>query len=74
MKYNTAWPETEAQICPQIAAAIRQGIRQLDAMGANHLADYWVQELHQISGHPIAHRWNSGNLALIERDVMQHSC
>jgi len=73
MKYNTVWPETEAEICPQVASAIRQGIRQLDAIGANQLADYWVQELHQVSGYPIPKRWNSGNLALIERDVMHNS-
>lgn len=73
MQRNTVWPETEAQICPQIAAGIRTGIRSLDALGADHLAGYWVQELHQVSGYPIAHRWNSGTLAQIERDVLQAS-
>lgn len=69
MKYNTIWPETEAEICPQLAAAIRAGIRQLDAMGAVGHADYWSCELHDVDGGPIVHRWNSGNLALIEHDV-----
>lgn len=71
MKYNTVWPETEAEICPQIAAAIRAGIRQLDALGATGHGDYWCCELHDVDGSPIPHRWNSGALALIERDVLQ---
>jgi hypothetical protein len=69
-KYNTVWPESEAEICPQIAAGIRSGIRQLDDLNLM-LADYWAMELHEVDGHPIPHRWNSGNLALIEHDVKQ---
>jgi hypothetical protein len=69
-KYNTVWPESEAEICPQVAARIRSGIRQLDDLNSM-LADYWAMELHEVDGYPIPHRWNSGNLALIERDVMQ---
>jgi hypothetical protein len=58
---------------PQLAAAIRAGIRQLDALGADQVADYWICELHQIDGHPIECRWTDGALALIERDVLQAS-
>lgn len=73
MKYNTVWPETEAEIDPQIASAIRAGIRHLDHNGARNYGDYWVMELHDVDGSPIAHRWNSGTLARIESDVM-HQC
>jgi hypothetical protein len=52
-------------------ADIRAGIRKLDALGATGHADYWVQELHRIDGHPIERRWTAGALRLIERDVIQ---
>jgi len=56
---------------PQLAAAIMAGIRQLDALGADQHADYWICDLHRVDGHPIDCRWTDGALALIERDVMQ---
>jgi hypothetical protein len=66
----TLWP-LDHKPSPQLAAAIRAGIRQLDALGADQHADYWCQELHRVDGYPIEHRWTDGTLALIERDVMQ---
>ena len=70
-KYNSVWPETEAEICPVVSAAIRSGINKLDQIGAVMHADYWSSELYDVDGSRIVHRWNSGNQALIEKDVRQ---
>jgi|DEB0MinimDraft_6_1074348.scaffolds.fasta_scaffold57921_2 hypothetical protein len=64
------WPVEKAPSA-QLMADIRTGIRRLDALGATGHADYWVQELHRIDGHPIERRWTAGALRLIERDVIQ---
>ena len=56
---------------PQLMADIRSTLKALDAAGANQIADYWVQELHLISGHPNLKRWTNGALYLMQRDLMQ---
>lgn len=58
---------------PLIAKAIRDGIRELDRLGAEDFADYWVDELHEIDGYPIEHRWNATTLAKIQSDIAQAS-
>ena len=55
----------------QLAADIRSTLRQLDAAGARHVTDFWVQELHLINGHPNLKRWTDGALYLMQRDLMQ---
>jgi hypothetical protein len=77
-KLTTIPAATPVQLLPvetapsaQLMADIRAGIRRLDALGATGHADYWVQELHRIDGHPIERRWTAGALRLIERDVIQ---
>ena len=57
---------------PELAAAIRAGIRQLDDLGSG-CASYWLDEMYYYSGHPNLKRWTAGALALIKRDVMQAS-
>lgn len=56
---------------PHIAAGIRKALRDLYNMGADHFADYWLDELHHIDGYPIEDRWNAMTLAQIQRDVLQ---
>jgi len=59
------------EINPFIAAGIRKGIKDLYDMGADHFGDYWLDELHEIDGYPIEHRWHAHNLFLIQKDVAQ---
>lgn len=59
------------EINPHIAAGIRKGINDLYDMGADHFGDYWLDELHEIDGYPIEHRWHAYNLHLIQKDVAQ---
>ena len=55
----------------QLAAEIRSTLKALDAAGAQHITDFWVQELHLINGHPNLKRWTDGALYLMQRDLMQ---
>jgi len=55
----------------QLMAEIRSTLRALDAAGADHVTDFWVQELHLINGHPNLKRWTAGALYLMQRDLMQ---
>jgi len=57
------------EINPHIAAGIRKAIKDLDAIGADHMADYWVDELHQVNGYPISARWNAMTLRQIQTDL-----
>ena len=55
----------------QLMAEIRSTLNALDAAGAQHVTDYWIQELHLINGRPNLKRWTDGALALIQRDLKQ---
>jgi len=52
-------------------AEIRFTLGALDAAGADHVTDIWIQELHLINGHPNLKRWTTGALYLMQRDLMQ---
>ena len=56
---------------PQLMAEIRSTLNALDAAGAQHVTDYWIQELHLVSCRPNLKRWTDGALALIQRDLKQ---
>ena len=55
----------------QLMAEIRSTLNALDAAGAQHVTDYWIQELHLVNGHPNLKRWTAGALYLMQRDLMQ---
>lgn len=57
------------EINPHIAAGIRKALKDLDAIGAGHVTDYWIDELHQVNGYPIPERWNAMTLRQIQTDI-----
>jgi hypothetical protein len=57
------------EINPILASNIRYALKKLYDMGADHYADFWLTELHQVNGHPINDRWNAMTLRQIENDV-----
>jgi hypothetical protein len=57
------------EINPILASNIRYALKKLDDMGADHYADFWLTELHQVNGYPINDRWNAMTLRQIENDV-----
>jgi hypothetical protein len=57
----------------EIAAAIRAAINELDRIGAQMHADFWIDELFQVNGHPIDRRWHGQTLAKIQSDINQLS-
>jgi hypothetical protein len=56
-------------IDPQIAAAIRAGLAELDNIGASMVVDFWIDELHEVDGYPIERRWHGQTLAKIQNDI-----
>ncbi len=56
-------------INPLLASNIRRALNKLYEMGADHYADYWLCELHQVNGYPISDRWTAMTLRQIESDV-----
>lgn len=53
----------------EINAGIRSAFDTLHKLGDEMNLGFWDDELHQVNGYPIVHRWNSLTLAQMEADI-----